>query len=171
MEEARPCRIAGRARERGSGMTAEARIAWVERGADGVAIIVGLGLWLGAPQARLPITRPMLLVAAGVVLAVGLVRDLARIALAGRPVVTAPDRHPGEVRLCLESTAGLAAVAAGLAWWLTSAGSALPISSGALVLALAAVAALGHLTRNLVVVVRREPAHRNGLLVVSRRRA
>jgi hypothetical protein len=143
-------------------MTAEARIAWVERGADGVAIIVGLGLWLGAPQARLPITRPMLLVAAGVVLlAVGLVRDLARIALEGRPVVTAPDRHPGELRLCLESTAGLAAVAAGLAWWLTSAGPALPISIGVLVLALAAVAALGHLTRNLVVVVRREPAHRN----------
>jgi len=32
---------------------------------------------------------------------------------------------------------------------------------GTLVLALAVVAALGHLTRNLVVVVRREPQHRN----------
>lgn len=39
--------------------------------------------------------------------------------------------------------------------------AARPVSVGGLVLALAAVATLGHLTRNLVVVIRREPAHRN----------
>ncbi len=41
--------------------------------------------------------------------------------------------------------------------------AAAPISlpAGALVVALAAVATFGHLTRHLVVVLRREPAHRN----------
>ena len=97
-------------------MRAEARIAWVERGGDALAIVVGLALRVAAPETSIVTTRPMLLVAAGVVLlAVGLARDLARIALEGRPVVTAPDRHPGELRLCLESTLALGAVAAGLA--------------------------------------------------------
>ena len=85
-------------------MRAEARIAWVERGGDALAIVVGLALRVAAPETSIVTTRPMLLVAAGVVLlAVGLARDVARIALEGRPVVTAPDRHPGELRLCLES--------------------------------------------------------------------
>jgi hypothetical protein len=35
------------------------------------------------------------------------------------------------------------------------------VSLGGLVLALAAVATFGHVTRNLVVVFRQEPAHRN----------
>lgn len=116
--------------------------------------MLGLALRLAAPETRIVITWPMLLVAAGaVLLAVGLARDLdlARIALEGRPVATVPDRHPGELRLCLESALGLGAVAVGLAWRL----------AGGPVLALAVVATLGHLTRNLVVVVRREPAHRN----------
>jgi len=44
----------------------------------------------------------MLLVAGGVtLLAGGLVRDLARLALEARPAATTPDRHPDEVRLCL----------------------------------------------------------------------
>ncbi len=104
----------------------------------------------------------MLVVLGGVVLlASGLARDLARIALEGRPVATAPDRHPGELRLCLESTLGLAAVAAGLGWRFWSAGAPAPVSLGGLVLALAAVATFGHVTRNLVVVFRQEPAHRN----------
>ena len=65
---------------------------------------------------RVAITRPMLLVAGGVtLLAGGLVRDLARLALEARPAAATPDRHPGEVRLCLESTLGLAAVITGLA--------------------------------------------------------
>lgn len=124
--------------------------------------MVGFALRLGAPETRIATTRPMLLVAAGaMLLAVGLARDLARIALEGRPVATVPDRHPGELRLCLESTLGLGAVAAGLAWHLAGASAALPVSVSGLVLALAVVATLGHLTRNLVVVVRREPAHRN----------
>lgn len=87
----------------------------------------------------------------------GLARDLARIALEGRPVATAPDRHPGELRLCLESALGLAAVAAGLGWRFWSG----TVSLGGLVLARAAVATFGHVTRNLVVVFRQEPAHRN----------
>ncbi len=143
-------------------MTAEARIAWVERSAGALAIGVGLALRLAAPKTSIVTTRPMLLVAAGVVLlAVGLARDLARIALEGRPVAIAPDRHPGELRLCLESTLGLGAVGAGLAWRFGAASAAGPVSVGGLVLVMAAVAALGHLTRNLVVVVRREPAHHN----------
>ncbi len=36
-----------------------------------------------------------------------------------------------------------------------------PVPMGALVLALAAVATFGHLTRNLVLVLRHEPGHRN----------
>jgi hypothetical protein len=91
----------------------------------------------------------------------GLARDLARIALEGRPVTTAPDRHPGELRLCLESTLGLAAVVAGFAWRFWSAGAPAPVSLGGLVLALAAVATFGHVARNLVVAFRQELAHRN----------
>ena len=104
----------------------------------------------------------MLFVIAGaVLLAVGLVRDVARIALAGRPVAATPDPRPGELRLCLESTLGLGAVADGLLWRAWSAGPPVTPPLGALVLGLAAVAAFGHLTRNVVVVFRQEPAHRN----------
>jgi hypothetical protein len=143
-------------------MRDEARIVWIERGLDGTALAVGLALLLAAPAARVLITWPMLLVLGGIVLlASGLARDLARVALEGRPVATAPDRHPGELRLCLESTVGLAAVAAGLGWRFWSAGAPAPVSLGGLVLALAAVATFGHVTRNLVVVFRQEPAHRN----------
>lgn len=143
-------------------MRDEARIAWVERGLDGMALAAGLALLLAAPAARVPITSPMLVVLGGVVLLTsGLIRDLARIALEGRPVAATPDRHPGELRLCLESTIGLTAVAAGLGWRLWSGGAPSAVSLGGLVLALAAVATFGHLTRNLVVVMRHEPAHRN----------
>jgi hypothetical protein len=143
-------------------MDAETRITWAERGLDLVALALGVTLLLAAPTGRVLITRPMVVVLAGVVLlATGLARDLARIALLGRPVAAPPDRHPGELRLCLESTLGLGAVAAGLAWWLWAAPSAGAWSLGALTLLLAVVAAFGHLARNLVLVVRAEPAHRN----------
>jgi hypothetical protein len=143
-------------------MTTETWIGRVERSAIALGCVVGIAVWLALPTARVAITRPMLLVAGGVtLLAVGLVRDLARLALEGRPAVAGADPHPGELRLCLESTLGLAAVVAGLAWWRASPGAALVPPLGALVLALAAVAALGHIARNLVVVIRREPAHRN----------
>ena len=57
-------------------MTAEARIAWVERSAGALAIGLGLALRLAAPKTSIVTTRPMLLVAAGVVLlAVGLARE------------------------------------------------------------------------------------------------
>jgi len=143
-------------------MRGERRIVRIERGLDGTALAAGLALLLAAPAARVLITWPMLVVLGGVVLlASGLARDLARIALEGRPVATAPDRRPGELRLCLESTLGLAAVVAGLGWRLWSVGAPAPVSLGGLVLALAAVATFGHVTRNLVVVFRQEPAHRN----------
>jgi len=143
-------------------MDAERRIMWAERALDLIALALGVTLLLAAPAARVLITTPMLVVLAGVaLLATGLARDLARIALLGRPIATMPDRHPGELRLCLESTLGLGAVAAGLAWWLWAATSAAAWSVGALALLLAVVAAFGHLTRNLVLVVRAEPAHRN----------
>lgn len=143
-------------------MTMERRIARGERSGIGLGIVAGLACWLAMPAVRVAITWPMLLVAGGVtLLAVGLVRDLARLALEGRPAATTPDRHPGELRLCLESTLGLAAVGAGLAWWLASPGPVLAPPLAALMLVLAAVAALGHVARNLVVAVRREPAHRN----------
>ncbi len=148
-------------------MDAETRITWVGRGLDLAAFAVGVSLPLAAPATTILITRPMVVVLAGVVLAgvvllaTGLARDLTRIVLLARPIPTAPDRHPGAMRLCLESTLGLGAVAIGLAWWLWAAPVAAPWSVGALALPLAAVAAFGHLTRNLVLVVRAEPSHRN----------
>ena len=143
-------------------MKGEAGIVWAERAVDLAALATGAALWLVAPSARVATTWPMLVVMAGAaLLASGLVRDLARIALEGRPVASTPDRHPGGLRLCLESTLGLGAVAAGLGWRFGSVSPPLTPTLGALVLGLAAVATFGHLTRNLVVVLRREPAHRN----------
>ena len=115
------------------------------------------------PEWHVALTRPMMLVCAGVaLLAAGLARDLARLALGEPRGAAAPDPHPGELRTCLESALGLGAVAVGLAWRFGGGGSALvavPVGGG--VLALAAVAAFGHLTRNLVLVLRHEPGHRN----------
>lgn len=143
-------------------MDGETRITWAERALDLVALVLGVTLLLAAPAARVLITTPMVVVLAGVVLlATGLARDLARITLLGRPIAPPPDRHPGELRLCLESTLGLGAVTAGLSGWLWAAPSAAAWSLGVLTLLLAVVAAFGHLTRNLVLVVRAEPAHRN----------
>jgi hypothetical protein len=143
-------------------MRREAWITWIERAVDLAALATGAVLWAEAPGVRVAITWPMLVVIAGaVLLAVGLVRDVARIALEGRPVAATPDRRPGELRLCLESTLGLGAVAGGLLWRAWSAGPPVTLPLGVLVLGLAAVAALGHLTRNVVVVFRQEPAHRN----------
>ena len=144
-------------------MTGEARIVRAERGLDLLALALGVALLLPAPAARGHITLPMLVVLSGaVLLASGLARDLARIALEGRPMVAAPDPRSGEVRLCLESTLGLGAVAAGLGWRFWSAGPPVDLALGGLALALAAVATFGHLTRNLVVVVRQEPTSHLG---------
>ena len=143
-------------------MERESWITWIERTVDVAALATGATLWAVAPAVRATVTWPMLVVIAGVVLlASGLARDLARIALDGRPVAATPDRHPGELRLCLESTLGLSAVAGGLLWRYWSASPPLTPTLGALGLGLAAVATFGHLTRNVVVVFRREPAHRN----------
>ena len=140
----------------------ELRIARVERVLDLAALATGVVLLVAWPERQIALTRPMMLVGAGVVLlGAGLARDLARLALEAPREPTA-DPHPGELRTCLESTLGLGAVVVGLAWRLWGAGSA-PVSLpvGGLVLALAAVAVFGHLTRNLVLVLRHEPAHRN----------
>jgi hypothetical protein len=143
-------------------MDREAAIVWVERGLDGTALGVGTALLVAAPALHAEITRPMLVVLAGVVLlASGLARDLARLALEDRPGATAPDGRPGELLLCVESTLGLLAVAAGLGGWFWQAGPVIPVPVGGLVLGGAVVAAFGHLTRNLVVVFRREANHRN----------
>lgn len=128
-------------------------------------------LLLARPEWRVALTRPMMLVCAGVVLlGAGLARDLSRLALAAPRGAGPADANPGELRMCLESTLGLGAVALGLGWRSWGGGSPpVPLPVGGLVLALAAVAAFGHLTRNLVLVLRHEPAHRN-VIVWSRPR-
>jgi hypothetical protein len=141
----------------------EGRIVQVERVLDLAGLAAGVILLLGWPEQRVALTRPMMLVWAGVaLLGAGLARDLARVALGEPRGATTPDPHPGELRTCLESTLGLGAVAAGLAWLLGGTGGApVLVPVGGLVLALAAVAGFGHLTRNLVLVLRHEPGHRN----------
>jgi hypothetical protein len=141
----------------------EPRIARVERVLDLIALAAGVVLLLAWPERQIALTRPMMLVCAGVVLlGAGLARDLARVALGEPRVAPTADPHPGELRTCLESTLGLGAVAVGLAWRVWGAVPApVPLSAGGLVLALAAVASFGHLTRNLVLVLRHEPGHRN----------
>jgi hypothetical protein len=141
----------------------EPRIARVERVLDLAALAAGLVLLLARPAWQIALTRPMMLVWAGVaLLGAGLARDLARLALEAPRVAAPDDPHPGELRTCLESTLGLGAVAVGLAWRVWGAGGApVLVPAGGVVLALAAVAAFGHLTRNLVLVLRHEPGHRN----------
>jgi hypothetical protein len=140
---------------------ADRRIARAERVVDGVALVVGVALILVAPGTRLAISVPTLLLAAGLaLLATGLVRDLAWLALRGRPTPVAPV-GPREARICLESTLGVLAVAGGLAWRLWAPGPPRSIGLGVLVLGLALVATFGHLTRNVIVALRVEPDHRN----------
>jgi hypothetical protein len=141
----------------------EPRIARVERVLDLAALAAGLILLLAWPAWQVALPRPMMLICAGVaLLGAGLARDLARLALEAPRVAATADPHPGELRTCLESTLGLGAVAVGLAWRVWGADSApVLVPAGGVVLALAAVAAFGHLTRNLVLVLRHEPGHRN----------
>ena len=141
----------------------EHRVAQVERLLDLAALVAGLVLLVAWPERLVALTRPMMLVNAGVaLLGAGLARDLARLALDEPRAAATPDPHPGELRTCLEFTLGLGAVVVGLAWRLGGAGGApVPVPVGGVVLALAAVATFGHLTRNLVLVLRHEPGHRN----------
>jgi hypothetical protein len=141
----------------------EPRIARVERVLDLAALAAGVVLLLAWPAWRIALTRPMMLVWAGVaLLGAGLARDLARLALEPPRAAATADAHPGEVRTCLESPLGLGAVAVGLAWRFWGASSApVGVPAGGVMLALAAVASFGHLTRNLVLVLRHEPGHRN----------
>jgi hypothetical protein len=138
----------------------DARIGRVERTLDLVAIAAGVALIVLVP-ARLSLSASTWVVAAGLtLLGSGLVRDLAWLALHGRPAA-ARTAGPPEARLCLESTLGGVAVAGGLAWRLLAPGPPRTIGVGAFVLALALVASFGHLTRNVIVALRVEPGHRN----------
>jgi hypothetical protein len=137
------------------------RIARVERILDLAAVALGTAVLLLAPGARVTIHAPSLLVAAGIaLLGAGLLRDLAWLALQGRPA-PAHRGGPPEVRLCLESTLGAAAVSGGLLWRLLAPGPPWSAPLGMLVLALALVATLGQLTRNIILTARVEPGHRN----------
>jgi hypothetical protein len=137
------------------------RIARVERILDLGGLLLGAAILLLAPGARVTLHVPSLVVAAGItLLGAGLLRDLAWLALQGRPN-PAHRGGPPEVRLCLESTLGAAAVSGGLLWRLLAPGTPWSVPLGALVLALALVATLGQLTRNVILTARVEPGHRN----------
>jgi hypothetical protein len=151
-------------RETGAGperSSADARVARVERWLDLGVLGVGAVLLVLAPGIALTVGRSTLLVGAGVVLlGAGLIRDLAWLRLAGRPVPVRSD-GPREARLCLESSLGILAIAAGLCWRAVSPGAPEPLTLGTLVLGLGLVATFGHLTRHVVVAVRLEPGHQN----------
>jgi hypothetical protein len=135
------------------------RIARVERGVDLVALLVGLGWWLLGPGPAVAVLRPSVLVWGAVtLLGAGLLRDLAWFALGGR---RRPHAREGvrELRLCLESSLGLLALATGLAWRAGAPGPLVSVSLGGLVLGAAAVATFGQLTRNVIVALRIEPGH------------
>jgi hypothetical protein len=137
------------------------RIARVERVLDLGALALGVAILLLAPGARVTLHAPSLVVAAGIaLLGAGLLRDLAWLALQGRPA-PAHRAGPPEVRLCLESTVGAAAVSGGLLWRLLAPGPPWSLPVGMLVLGLAVVATLGQLTRNVILTARVEPGHRS----------
>lgn len=139
----------------------DSRIGRVERWLDLGALAGGVVLLLVVPATRLTVYAPTLLLAGGLaLLGSGLIRDLAWLALSGRPVATRPEGPP-EVRTCLESTLGALAVAGGLAWRLWAPGPPRSIGLGVFVLVLALVATFGHLARNVIITFRVEPAHRN----------
>jgi hypothetical protein len=139
----------------------DSRIARVERWLDLAVLVAGVGLILLAPAFRLSLYAPTLLVASGLaLLGSGLVRDLAWLALHGRPTVVRPDGPP-EMRMCLESTLGMLAVGGGLFWRLVAPGAPQSVGLGAFLLGLALVATFGHLGRNVIVTFRVEPGHRN----------
>jgi len=142
---------------------AEATIVRVERLVDLGLLVAGVALMLFAPARQVWIQPPLLIVWAGAaLLAAGLARDLARLALEDRAKVARPDGGgPKELRICLESALGGLAVAGGLAWRLAAPAGGQAIGLGAFVLGLALVVTFGHLSRNVIVVFRIDPAHRN----------
>ena len=143
--------------------TAEAAIVRVERLVDLGLLAGGVALMLFAPAARVWIQPSLLIVWAGAaLLASGLARDLARLALEERADRARPAAGgPKELRICLESALGGLAVAGGLAWRLTAPAGGQAIGLGAFVVGLALVVTFGHLSRNVIVVFRIDPAHRN----------
>src|SRR5258705_10033255 len=146
----------------------EHRIVTVERALDLAALAAGLVLLLGWPEWHVALTRPMMLVCAGVaLLGGGLARVLVRLALGGPRAPAAPDPHPGELRTCLESTLGLSAGAVGLAWRFGGAGGAsVAVPVGGVVLPLAPGASFGPLTRKPVPVLRHEPGPRHRVFLL-----
>ncbi len=133
----------------------------MERVLNLAVLLLGAGLAVLLPAARLSLFAPTFLLAGGLaLLGAGLVRDLAWLALSGRPAPAATEGPP-EVRLCLESTLGILTVAGGLAWRFLAPGAPRTVGLGALVVALALVATFGHLARNIIVTLRIDPGHRN----------
>jgi len=140
----------------------ERLIVGVERGLVLTALVIGAGLVLVDPEPAVSLTRSLLLVWAGaVLLGLGLLRDLAWLALVGRAPAPAGATERAEMRICLESTLGGLVVLAGLVWTLWAPGAPRPVSRSLLVLGLALVAGFGHLTRDVIVTFRVDPAHRN----------
>jgi hypothetical protein len=142
---------------------AEATIVRVERLVDLGLLAAGVALMLFAPAARVW-TQPSLLIVWGgaALLASGLARDLARLALEERgDAPRAATGAPKELRVCLESALGGLAVAGGLAWRIAAPAGGQAIGLGAFVLGLAVVVTFGHLSRNVIVVFRIDAAHRN----------
>jgi hypothetical protein len=139
----------------------DARLARVERWLDLGVLATGAVLLVVARGHAVHLGRATLLIAAGVtLLGAGLIRDLAWLRLAGRPVPARPE-GAREARLCLESSLGVAAIVGGLAWRALAPGAPVPVALGALVLGLGGVATFGHLTRHVIVTLRIERGHQN----------
>jgi len=144
-------------------VSAEALIVRAERLLDAALLVTGIALMLWLPSARVWIQPALLIVCAGAaLLASGLARDLARLALEERPDGASPAAGARkELRICLESALGGLAVAGGLAWRLAAPSGGQAIGLGAFVVGVALVVTFGHLSRNVIVVFRIDPAHRN----------
>ena len=138
------------------------RIARVERVLDLGALALGVAILLLAPGARVTLHLPSLVVAAGIaLLGAGLLRDLAWLALQGRPVAGSSGRPAARSGSASSRRSGAAAVSGGLLWRLLAPGPPWSLPVGMLVLGLALVATLGQLTRNVILTARVEPGHRN----------
>jgi hypothetical protein len=142
--------------------TGAAAIVRVERLVDLGLLVAGGALMLFMPAVRVWIQPSLLIVWAGAaLLAAGLARDLARLAVEERADVMRPAATQKELKICLESALGGLAVAAGLAWRLTAPAGSQALGLGAFVVGLALVVTFGHLSRNVIVIFRIDPEHRN----------
>lgn len=129
------------------------RLALIELPALGVALVATFLLTPGL--AWTPEAGALMGYAAAVLLGQGLLRDLLRLALAGRS--GAPRRRVP--CLCAESTLGLGLLAAGLLLLGLGLGGPVALGRAGLVGGLAALFLLGFVAKDYVVVIRREEDH------------